>query len=94
MLAARHGRTRALLSAVALAVATLGGALTVLLLGNQTPGMTGIFLSLAAGSFIYVGASDMIPAVAGRARGNLLLVLAGGGLTVLLSSLLGLVGLE
>ncbi|WP_144440339.1 ZIP family metal transporter [Limnochorda pilosa] len=55
-----------------LALATLIGALTVLLLGNLAAGAEPGLLPLAAGALIYIGATDMIPAShgeTGRAQG-------------------------
>jgi len=63
MRAAAHSRGIAFLSATALAASTVLGATVPFLIGVPDPEMLRGRLALAAGTFIYVAASDLIPAV-------------------------------
>lgn len=92
MLAAARGRLLAFLAAVALAMSTVAGALTVSYAG--APYTTGVFLALATGSFLYIGASDMVPVTTAKSKGNILLVLLGGALVYILIAGLHAVGVE
>lgn len=79
-LAKNGSRKLALLSAIYLGLSTLAGALTVIFLGEfmQIEGLTAIALAFSAGVFIYVGATDLLPAVnATEERKNSLFVVLG-----------------
>lgn len=92
MLAAARGRLLAFWSAVALGLSTVIGALAVLYL--KAPSATAVFLSLATGSFLYLGASDMIPVTTAKSRENMFLVILGGTLVYILTVILHDFGLE
>lgn len=75
------GRRIALASAVAIGLITVLGTAFVFVLGDISPSLTGIFLGLATGTFIHVGASDLLPAAGrGPSRLAIVFVLAGVGL--------------
>jgi len=91
--AGRRPRT-ALAATAVLGLATLGGGLTVLGFGEFDAGVVTGLLAFAAGTFIYVGATDLIPAVnAGASRATLPLVLAGFGIFYVLLRMLEASGL-
>ncbi len=92
MVSAARGRLTAFLAAVSLACSTLAGAIWVITATERSA--TGMFLALATGSFLYIGASDMIPATASKDRVNILLVILGGALVYLLSGGMHAVGVE
>lgn len=95
MLAAAQGRARAILSTVAISASTLLGAVATILLRDLIPSSSGVFLALAAGTFTYIGASDLIPAVTGsKHKTEVWLVLAGVAVVYGLSLLLKSMGLE
>ena len=95
MLAAAQGRARAILATVAIAATTVLGAVATIFLRDIIPASSGVFLAIATGTFIYIGASDLIPATAGgRGKTEVLLVLAGVFMVYGLSLLLRLAGLE
>ena len=78
MLAAGRRRATAALATALLGVATVLGGVTVLGLGGVSPGLTTGFLAFAAGTFLYVGATDLVPAANARpSRLSLALVLLG-----------------
>jgi zinc transporter ZupT len=58
-----EGRKKAFLSAVALGISTMIGALVVYLTGQAQFSM--IFLALAAGSFTYITTSELVPYISG-----------------------------
>lgn len=73
------------------AIATPLGALgTYFLLRNINTGFLGILLAIAAGSFLYVAASDLIPEIHKKSKwGNILLTLFGILIPVVIERLLG-----
>lgn len=77
MLAATESNRAALASTAAVGFATVVGAWLPVLGYRGGFVSHGVLLGLAAGSFLYVGASDLVPAVAGRGWRTALLVLAG-----------------
>ncbi len=79
--AAGLGRGLAFAAAVEIGMITVVGTLVVLVVGELSPTLTGIFLGLATGTFLHVGASDLLPA-AGRSpsRWIFFFVLLGMGL--------------
>ncbi len=74
-----------------IALATpFGAVITFFLLKNISSGILGILLAFAAGSFIYIGAADLIPQTHKKSNlWNLLLVLLGVGFIFVLSRFLG-----
>lgn len=79
-LAKNGSRKLALLSAIYLGLSTFAGALTVIFLGEfvHMEGLTAIALAFSAGVFIYVGGTDLLPAVnATEDRKNSLFVILG-----------------
>ncbi|HXE71608.1 MAG TPA: ZIP family metal transporter [Candidatus Nitrosotenuis sp.] len=62
MLAAGRGRRMALGAAAALGLCTISGALAASLISGLSPASAPALLALATGSFLYIGASDLIPA--------------------------------
>lgn len=65
-LAAGSSRWRALLTASALALSTLVGALLTLGVGAVNQQLVNIFMALATGTFLFVSTTDMIPAIRQR----------------------------
>lgn len=79
--ASGRGRTTALLAGASIGVITLLGIAVPFWVGEVSEFAADAFLALAAGSFIYIGASILIPAVeTGRSR--LALVMVGLGFAV------------
>ncbi|MEK7848538.1 MAG: ZIP family metal transporter [Chloroflexota bacterium] len=75
------GRGIAFASAVGIGLITVVGTVFVFLVGELGPTVTGVLLGLATGTFIHVGASDLLPAAGrGPSRLAILFVLAGVGL--------------
>lgn len=68
MLAAGRSRRSALLGTVLLGLATVVGAWAASLWTEAASLSRGALLGIAAGSFLYVGATDMVPALAGKRR--------------------------
>lgn len=68
--AAGFGRGLALASAVAIGMVTVVGTVFVFVVGEMSATVTGILLGLATGTFLHVGASDLLPA-AGRSPSRL-----------------------
>ena len=66
MRGAGHSRAVALLAGASIGLITLVGIVTPFLLGDLSPTISSLFLALAAGSFIYIAATDLIPAAMGR----------------------------
>jgi ZIP family zinc transporter/zinc and cadmium transporter len=80
MRAAGHSRGVALLAGASIGLITLVGILVPFLLGDLSPTVSSMFLALSAGSFIYIAATDLIPAAMGRdSRAVFLLVPLGFG---------------
>lgn len=81
MLAAgRSGRT-AVLSALLIGTATLVGACSIFVIGAGSSALVGAVLSLSAGSFLYIAATDLIPLVnAQDDRGTTWAIFGGVGL--------------
>ncbi|MDQ3855575.1 MAG: ZIP family metal transporter [Chloroflexota bacterium] len=78
MLAAGRTRRTAVLTTVVLGLATLCGGLAVVGFGELNRAVGIGFLAFAAGTFLYVGATDLIPAInAGASRLALPLVFLG-----------------
>jgi zinc and cadmium transporter len=87
-------RRRALLSLTAVQLSALIGALAVAMAAERSERAIAAVLSIAAGTFLYIGATDLLPGIhAGRTRAERLErltgFLAGVGLIVLASTLLG-----
>lgn len=72
-----YGRGPALLAGVSIGVITLVGIVVPFLFSGFDSTLTTVFLALSAGSFIYVAATDLIPAAAGGSRHAYLYVLLG-----------------
>lgn len=72
------------------ALATPFGALaTILLFRNFSPAILGILLSFAAGSFIYIGSSDLTPELHKKSSlWNVILILLGIGFVIFLGQIL------
>lgn len=80
MRAAGHRRSVALMAGASIGLITLVGILIPFLLGDLDSNITSLFLALSAGSFIYIAATDLIPAAMGReSRAVFLLVPMGFG---------------
>jgi zinc transporter ZupT len=91
---AEGGRRRAFASALSIGASTLGGAVVTLLLGGISAHTSDVLLGVSAGTFLYIGMSDLIPAVhASHDRLNLAYFVAGIALFWLSHALMGLVGL-
>jgi zinc and cadmium transporter len=61
LLSAGHSRMRAFLLTVASAAGGLGGAVAMLLYGEDAPRALPYVLAFAAGNFLYVAMADLIP---------------------------------
>lgn len=72
-------------------LATFPGALLVFFWSDKTPALTGVLLSVSAGVFLYLGASDFLPEVGEdksmAAKKKFIILLLGVGLTLLLGYL-------
>lgn len=80
MRGAGHSRGVAFLAGVSIGLITLVGILIPFWVGDLSPTILSIFLALAAGSFIYIAATDLIPAAMGReSKAAFLLVPLGFG---------------
>ncbi len=94
MLSAGRSRRAAVQSAGLLGLSTVLGAALASVIGSLDVGMAQVFLTLATGSFLYIGCSDMIPATnKGNDRGALLLVVIGVVLFIASSTALKMVGI-
>lgn len=84
-------RKKALVLSYLVALATPAATvITVLFIGKVPDRMMGMLLALAAGSFIYVSASDLIPQThQGKGYGNALFLVLGIVFVVLVSALVG-----
>ena len=90
---AGFGRGVAMASAVAIGLVTVVGTVFVFLIGGMSPMLTGILLGLATGTFIHVGASDLLPAAArSPSRLVVLFVLLGVALFYVSQQLVSLAG--
>lgn len=88
--AAGYSKARALLANAAIQLTAVVGALGVLFAARMIARATGVILALAAGSFLYIGATDLLPEISVR-RGrqwDRWLGFAGGVTLVALASLL------
>lgn len=95
MLAAGKGRWRSFFTSLLLAFSTCLGAIVSFWFGIFSNESTIILLALSTGSFIFVGASNLIPATQkGEYKSAVLFSLLGVGLFYLTASLLSVVGLE
>ena len=65
MLGAGRSRRASFLAGASIGFATLVGIMVPFLIGNVREEMAHIFLALSAGSFIYIAATDLIPASGG-----------------------------
>lgn len=74
-LSATHSRRLALLTAAAVGCATVAGAWAALLWATATSASQEVLLGLAAGGFLFVGATDMVPALHQEGGDSWLLVL-------------------
>ena len=81
----------AIKSSTAIAIVTpIGAILSFLLLRGISANTAGVFLAIAAGSFVYVAASELIPEIHKQSRSlNIFLTLLGALFPFLLSRLLG-----
>lgn len=93
MLAAGRGRRMAFGAAALLGLATVLGALTALYVSAIRPAAAPGLLAVATGSFLYIGASDLIPATNGGDRRAIWSVLLGVALYALSAWVLLLSGL-
>ncbi|MBI2252169.1 MAG: ZIP family metal transporter [Armatimonadetes bacterium] len=95
VLAANQGRKFALFSAIALGVSTFLGAIFAYYLGFSNNNLTRILLTLATGTFLYIGASDLIPATnACRDRHSILFVMLGVVLFYISLYILQIIGIK
>ena len=84
LLHAGFGRTQAMAYSVAVALATPVGAVGgYLFLRSIGPGVLGALLGIAAGSFLYIAASDLLPETHRQPGPYVLPVVAGGALAML-----------
>ena len=86
-------RSRALLALAAVQLTSVAGALGIVLLAGHTREVTAIVLSIAAGTFLYIAATDLLPEIhagrtAGERRKRMLGFLAGVALILLVSAVL------
>lgn len=94
-LATGRDRRSAFLRAATLGLTTVVGGATAAFAGQSGTHAVEAFLALASGSFLYVAATDLVPAAnEGRTRVAIGLVLAGVVLFLISEQLLGLAGLE
>lgn len=94
MLSAGRTSKSAVTSAGLLGISTLLGAVLASVVGSAEAGWAQVFLTLATGSFLYIGCSDMIPATnKGQDRIAVLLVVLGVILFVASNQLLRMVGI-
>ncbi|HHL39419.1 MAG TPA: ZIP family metal transporter [Deltaproteobacteria bacterium] len=91
LLHAGYDRTRTLVMGWTVAMATPVGALAAFfLIDDPSPSVLGTLLAVAAGSFIYIAASDLLPEThKNMRRSNIVLVLAGVFLVYLTTYLRG-----
>lgn len=94
MLASGRTSRSALMSAGMLGVATVVGTVLALAVGSLDAAWAQTFLTLATGSFLYIGCSDMIPATnKGQDRRAVVLVVVGVLTFIISTQVLRLVGL-
>ncbi|MCL5772780.1 MAG: ZIP family metal transporter [Firmicutes bacterium] len=78
MLASDQSRNVAFSSAVLLGISTIAGAVFAYFVSHGNETIARVLLTLATGSFLYIGASDLIPATsAGRNKVSVLFVILG-----------------
>lgn len=95
LLAAQRSRGIVMRCAGAIALSTILGALSVLWLGGIDQGIAYDILGLSAGMFLFVGASNLIPATQkGEYRSTFFLAIAGALVYFLCAWLLGIAGLH
>lgn len=95
MMASGRSRRAGLLSALILGVATFLGAVFTIVTGSGHVGFARALLTLATGTFLYIGASDLIPATnEGKNRLSVLFVLLGIALFMLSVFFLGKAGIH
>jgi len=83
------------LSALILGIATFTGGVFAYLVGSSNTGLARALLTLATGSFLYIGASDLIPATnQGRNKISIIFVMFGILLFALSLYLLGVAGIH
>lgn len=95
MQAAGYTRMNALAATAVLFATTAIGGLTAAIISVANPGIEVFTLAFSAGTFIYIGATDMIPAThAGGSRYSVLYSLAGAAVFVATSAILRACGLD
>lgn len=84
-------RKKAILQTTLVAIATpIGAFLSYLLLGGISQTILGVLLAIAAGSFIYVAATDLVPEIHKKFnKFNAIALFAGAALLFIISALLG-----
>ena len=85
MLGAGRSRRAAFLAGVSIGLVTLVGIVVPFLVGNVREEVAQVFLALSAGSFIYIAATDLIPAAAGG-PGRFPFLYVIGGMAVFLAT--------
>ncbi len=92
MIGAGRGKKAAMVAGASIGLVTLIGIAVPFLVNDISSTATFAFLALSAGTFIYIAASDLIPAAAtGRSKGVFLFVLLGFGVFVASQRLIELV---
>lgn len=92
-MATGQSRKQAFARATVLGVTTALGGLLAALVGTIDIGGAQIFLALATGSFLYVAATDLVPAAnESRSRLSVALLVAGAGLFLITEWLLSIAG--
>jgi len=94
-LAAARSRGMAFSSAIAIATSTLLGAAAVLFISSNYGGINKALLALSAGTFLYISASDLVPATQrGESKSSPIFALLGVGAYYLSSHAVSLLGLK
>ncbi len=95
LLAARHGQGTIVRCTAMIALSTILGAATVLWLGKIDQRLVYDILGLSAGMFLFIGASNLIPATQkGEYRSTFFFAIAGAGIYFFSSWLLTLAGVN